>query len=105
MLPSLASEIAALPRLRVSELRAKFAAVFGEPTPSHNKVWLVKRSGENPGNFFHGDARFSPARPNCRRREPQAKSLFLGDLQAGRVFAKLVPDLRQCQYRRLPLQG
>jgi hypothetical protein len=32
-----------LPRLPVSELRAKFAAVFGEPTPSHNKVWLVKR--------------------------------------------------------------
>jgi hypothetical protein len=30
-------------RLRVSELRARFAAVFGEPTPSHNKVWLIKR--------------------------------------------------------------
>jgi hypothetical protein len=39
----LATEIAALPRLRVSELRIKFAEVFGEPTPSHNKVWLVKR--------------------------------------------------------------
>jgi hypothetical protein len=24
-------------------LRAKFAAVCGEPTPSHNKVWLIKR--------------------------------------------------------------
>jgi hypothetical protein len=43
MHPDLATEIAALPRLRVSELRAKFTAVFGEPTPSHNKVWLVKR--------------------------------------------------------------
>ena len=43
MPPNLATEIAALPRLRVSELRARFAAVFGEPTPSHNKVWLVKR--------------------------------------------------------------
>jgi len=43
MPPNLASEIAALPRLRVSELRAKFAVVFGEQTPSHNKVWLVKR--------------------------------------------------------------
>jgi hypothetical protein len=39
----LATEIAALPRLRVAELRAKFASVFGEPTPSHNKVWLIKR--------------------------------------------------------------
>jgi hypothetical protein len=43
MLSNLATEIAALPRLRVSELRAKFAEVFGEATPSHNKVWLVKR--------------------------------------------------------------
>ena len=43
MLPNLAVELAALPRLRVSELRTKFATVFGEPTPSHNKVWLVKR--------------------------------------------------------------
>src|SRR5262249_21239247 len=43
MPPDLAAEIAALPRLRVSELRVKFAAVFGEPTPSHNKVWLIKR--------------------------------------------------------------
>ena len=43
MLPNLAVELAALPRLRDSELRIKFAEVFGEPTPSHNKVWLVKR--------------------------------------------------------------
>ena len=43
MHPSLASEIAALGRLTVPELRARFAAVFGEPTQAHNKVWLVKR--------------------------------------------------------------
>jgi hypothetical protein len=43
MLPNLVAEIAALPRLRVSELRVKFAEVCGEPTPSHNKIWLVKR--------------------------------------------------------------
>jgi hypothetical protein len=43
MHPELATEIATLPRLRVSELRAKFAAVFSEPTRSHNKIWLVKR--------------------------------------------------------------
>ena len=43
MPPNVATEIAALPRLRVSELRAKFAVVVGEATPSHNKVWLVKR--------------------------------------------------------------
>ena len=43
MHPNLATEIAALARLRVRELRAKFAVVFGEPTRAHNKVWLVKR--------------------------------------------------------------
>ena len=43
MLESLTVEIAALPRRRVAELRARFAEVFGEPTQSHNKVWLVKR--------------------------------------------------------------
>ena len=43
MHPNLAKEIDALARLRVSELRAKFAAVFGESTQGHNKVWLVKR--------------------------------------------------------------
>ena len=43
MLENLAAEIAALTRLRVSELRVRFAAVFGAPTPSHNKVWLVNR--------------------------------------------------------------
>jgi hypothetical protein len=43
MPPNLAGEIAALGRLSVRELRTRFAAVFGEPTQAHNKVWLVKR--------------------------------------------------------------
>jgi hypothetical protein len=43
MNPSLASDIAALQRLRVPALRARFAAVFGAPTRAHDKVWLVKR--------------------------------------------------------------
>jgi hypothetical protein len=32
-----------LAQLRVSALRARFAAVFGESTQGHNRVWLVKR--------------------------------------------------------------
>ena len=43
MYPSVASEIAALGRLSVRELRTRFAAVFGETTQAHNKLWLVKR--------------------------------------------------------------
>jgi hypothetical protein len=36
-------EVAALQRMTVKELRAKYAEVFGEETPAHNKGWLVKR--------------------------------------------------------------
>lgn len=36
-------EVAALQRMTVKELRAKYADVFGEETPANNKGWLVKR--------------------------------------------------------------
>ena len=36
-------ELAALARLGVSELRTKYAEVFGEPTRTGNKTWLVRR--------------------------------------------------------------
>jgi hypothetical protein len=35
--------MAALGRLSVRELRTRFAAVFGQTTQAHNKLWLVKR--------------------------------------------------------------
>jgi hypothetical protein len=36
-------EVAALQRLTVKELRARYAEVFGEETLAQNKTWLVKR--------------------------------------------------------------
>jgi hypothetical protein len=36
-------EVAALQRMTVKELRAKYAEAFGEETPANNKGWLVKR--------------------------------------------------------------
>jgi hypothetical protein len=36
-------EVAALKRLTVKELRAKYTEVFGEATNAHNRAWLVKR--------------------------------------------------------------
>ena len=36
-------ELAALTRLGVSELRVKYAEMFGEPTRTGNKTWLVRR--------------------------------------------------------------
>jgi hypothetical protein len=40
---NVAKEVAALQRLTVTELRTKYAAAFGEPARTGNKVWLVRR--------------------------------------------------------------
>lgn len=36
-------ELAALRRMSVGELRLRYAEVFGEPTRSRHKPWLIKR--------------------------------------------------------------
>jgi hypothetical protein len=36
-------EVAALERMTVTQLRERFATVFGEATTAHNKPWLMKR--------------------------------------------------------------
>jgi hypothetical protein len=36
-------EVAALQRLGVQQLRARYAELFGESTPAHNKTWLLRR--------------------------------------------------------------
>src|SRR5262249_47946282 len=43
MSSTLAREIAALGRLTTSQLRARYAEVFGEETHANHKTWLVKR--------------------------------------------------------------
>jgi hypothetical protein len=37
-------ELAALQRMSVSALRAKYGEVFGEATITKNRTWLVRRS-------------------------------------------------------------
>src|SRR4051812_42877155 len=36
-------ELAALRQMNVSDLKTRYAEVWGESTKTHNKVWLVKR--------------------------------------------------------------
>ncbi len=36
-------ELAALARLTIAELRVRYAEVFGEPTTTGNRTWLVRR--------------------------------------------------------------
>src|SRR5262249_14035105 len=39
----LGQQLAALARMTVSELRARYAHVFGEPTTARHKTWLIRR--------------------------------------------------------------
>ena len=104
MLPNLAAEIAALPRLRVSELRAKFAVVCGESTPSHNKVWLVKRLAWRLQAMAEGDL-------SERARQRAAELVAATDLRLSApseaATAKLnpSPSVRLPKDDRLPRPG
>jgi hypothetical protein len=40
---NIVNEVAALKRLRISQLRQRFAELFGEATAASNRTWLVKR--------------------------------------------------------------
>src|SRR3954468_6390868 len=40
---NIARELAALQRLTVPQLRARYAEIFGETTNANNRVWLVKK--------------------------------------------------------------
>src|SRR5437588_11836296 len=43
MSPNVARELAALQRLTVPQLRARYAEVFAETTNANNRTWLVKK--------------------------------------------------------------
>src|SRR5947209_20593167 len=43
MIPDLTHERAALERQTITDLRARYAELFGEPTRAGNKTWLIKR--------------------------------------------------------------
>ncbi len=43
MATNVAREVAALTRMTASDLRARYAEVFGEPTRTGNRTWLVRR--------------------------------------------------------------
>jgi hypothetical protein len=48
-------EVAALQRLTISQLRQRFAEVFGEATPASNRTWLVKRIAWRMQALAEGD--------------------------------------------------
>jgi hypothetical protein len=52
---NIAKEVAALQRMTVKELRARYAEVFGEATNANNRAWLVKRLAWRLQSLAEGD--------------------------------------------------
>jgi hypothetical protein len=51
----LARETAALDRLSIGDLRQRFADLFGEPTRTGNRIWLIKRLAWRLQALHEGD--------------------------------------------------
>ena len=60
-------EVAALQRMTVKELRARYAEVFGEETLAQNRIWLVKRIAWRLQALAEGD--LSQRARRCRTAE------------------------------------
>ena len=52
---NVATEVAALQRMTVRELRIRYTEVFGEKTKVGNEPWLIKRIAWRPQSLEEGD--------------------------------------------------
>ena len=53
--PTLARELVALDRMTTTDLREKYAALFGEPAASGNRAWLARRVAWRMQALAEGD--------------------------------------------------
>jgi hypothetical protein len=81
-------EVAALQRMTVKELRARYADVFGENTPANNKGWLVKRIAWRLQVLAEGDL-------SKRARQRAAELANDADLRLSPPKAKAGPGLAE----------
>jgi hypothetical protein len=105
---NLAQELANLGHLTVSQLRVRYAALFGEATRVGNKVWLVKRIAWRLQALAEGDlsqrarqralelAHDADLRLTPPRSGPHALSL---------IPSTKTPQARTKQHARLPPPG
>src|ERR1700757_3263926 len=109
MTVNVGKELAALQRMTVKELKARYAEVFGENTNAANKAWLIKRVAWRLQALAEGDlserARRRPADlandADLRLSPPKINALVVGTVaEAGRtVTGTLAPKADD----RLPL--
>ena len=105
---NLAKEVAALQRMTMSELKARYTEAFGEATRANNRAWLVKRLAWRLQALAEGDL-------SQRARQRAAELANDADLRMtpprGTAEAELAPErtaikaVRFQQDDRLPLPG
>jgi hypothetical protein len=107
-------KLAELQRLSATQLRLRYAELFGEPTRTGNKPWLVKRLAWRLQSLAEGDLsdrarqraaelandadlRLSPprARPHRTSPGPETEVLQHGFEYQGQVFASLSAVAKQ----------
>jgi hypothetical protein len=99
---NIGKELAALQRMTVKELRARYAEVFGEETPANNKTWLIKRTAWRLQALAEGDlserARQRAAElandANLRMNPPQAKPASAPEERTTTATLRFQPDDR-----------
>jgi hypothetical protein len=101
-----ADELAGLGRMTVTQLRARYATLFGEPTRAGNKAWLVKRIAWRLQALAEGDL-------SERARQRALELANDADLRLSpprssalpRIFSTPTPKARAKRDSRLPPPG
>jgi hypothetical protein len=110
---TLQEQIARLPHLTATQLRAEYLRVFGEPTRSANKSWMAKRIAWRWQRDAYGG--LSPAllaqalelakHAELRLNPPPGLDLFAADPAPAPVTPTLVTPPAIPRDRRLPAPG
>ena len=110
----LARDLAALPNLTVGQLRQRYANIFGEPTKSANKTWLVKRIAWRLQAMAEGDlserarqrAALLANDADLRLSPPTMRNVPTRNSHAGASISPATPEAAPLvSDRRLPLPG
>jgi hypothetical protein len=95
---NIATEVAALKRMPVDDLRAKYGAVFGEATRNGNRAWLVKRIAWRLQALAEGDL-------SQRARQRAAQIANDADLRLTPPGPPRPVSPTSAPARRLPMAG
>ena len=105
MVLNIAKETAALERMRISELRTRYAEVFGERPRSGHRLWLMRRIAWRLQALAYGDL-------SQRARERALELANDADLrltqprkESGPVFGNVMRPMATAGDDRLPMPG